>query len=67
VYVHTRLCSRHLFASSPKIYNVVLAESKSRTIKPLAFTKLYPVQLSYISIYRGFGMLPSGLYLIVEQ
>jgi hypothetical protein len=49
------------------MYAVVLAESKSWTIKPSAFGKLYPVQLSYISIYRGSGLLPSDLYLIVEQ
>ena len=49
------------------MYAVVLAESKSWTIKPSAFGKLYPVQLSYISIHRGSGMMPSGLYLIVEQ
>jgi hypothetical protein len=67
VLVHTRLYSGHLFASSPKMYTVVLDESKSWTTKPLAFGKLYPVQSSYISIYRGSGMLPSDLYLIVEQ
>jgi hypothetical protein len=48
---------------------VLLAESKSWTIKPVVFGKLYPVQLSYIvlSIYGGYGLLPSDLYLIVEQ
>jgi hypothetical protein len=50
---------------------VLLAESKSWTIRhlPLFFGKLYPVQLSYIvlSIYGGSGLLPSDVYLIVEQ
>ena len=66
-----RLCSGYLLASSPKMCTVLLAESKSWTIRhlPLVFGKLYPVQLSYIvlSIYGGSGLLPSDLYLIVEQ
>ena len=49
------------------MFTVLLAESKSWTIRPLAFVELYPVQLSYISIYRGSGLLPSDLYLIVEH
>jgi hypothetical protein len=48
---------------------VLLAESKLWTIRPLVFGKLYPVQVSYIvlSRYGGSGLLPSDLYLIVEQ
>jgi hypothetical protein len=51
--LHAIRLAPDLLASSPKMYTVLLAESKSWTIKPLAFGKLYPVQLSYISVYRG--------------
>ena len=38
-----RLCSGYLLASSPKMCTVLLAESKSWTIRPLVFGKLYGV------------------------
>ena len=67
VYTYTHGFALDICLRAQKIYTVLLAESRSWTIKPLAFGKLYPVQLSYISIYRGSGLLPSDLYLIVEQ